>query len=233
MQATKSTIAITAAAALVVTLAVFGFTDLDLLVQDHLYDAASGTWTLDKTEPVGKLLFYTGPKMTLLALAVGCLVALLFSGQWKWARSRRRGLALLLISLIIVPAAAGALKTATNVACPARSDRYGGNVPTVSLFERYPEDARPVDRQRCFPAGHASGGFALFALVFLVEARSARRRAIALALLVGTAMAAYKMAIGDHFLSHTLVTMEGAALLVTFAAIGADRVEQHFSRGLS
>lgn len=216
------------ALALLLTLALFGITDLDLIVQDRLYDAATESWLWDKTEPVARLLIYTGPKFALVLLAAACLLALMASWHWKWAQARRRGLAVLLISLIIVPAAIGALKTATNVACPARSDRYGGDVPTISLFARYPADGRPADRQRCFPAGHASGGFALFALVYLFSSRTARLRAVALALAVGTAMAAYKMAIGDHFLSHTLVTMELAALMVALIGMAVDRMEAKF-----
>ncbi|RVU39081.1 phosphatase PAP2 family protein [Hwanghaeella grinnelliae] len=230
MPANSRTIIVLATAALLLTLGIFGFTEVDLAVQDRLFDAATGSWIWDKHEPVARMLFYTGPKLALVALAAACLLTLLASGHWDFARKRRQGLAVLLISLIIVPAAAGALKTATNVACPARSDRYGGNVPTISLFERYPDDARPADRQRCFPAGHASGGFALFALVFMFKGRAARRVAVVIALTVGGAMAAYKMAIGDHFLSHTLVTMELAAILVALIASAAVQVERHFGR---
>jgi len=228
MSATSRTIIVYSAVALFLTLAFFGFTEADLVVQDLLFDTASQSWLWDKNEPIARLLFYSGPKVALACLAAACLLALLASWHWKWAQARRRGLALLLISLIIIPATAGALKTATNVACPARSDRYGGNVPTVSLFERYPENARPADLQRCFPAGHASGGFALLALVFLFKGRGARRCGVAVALTVGGVMAAYKMAIGDHFLSHTLVTMELAALMIPLVGISAHHVERHF-----
>lgn len=228
MPATNRSIIVSACAALLLTLGIFGFTDLDLAVQDRLFDAPTASWLWDKQEPIARLFFYTGPKLALIFLAAVCLLMLLASNHWEFARKRRQGLAVLLISLIIIPATAGFLKTATNVACPARSDRYGGNVPTVSLFERYPTDTRPADRQRCFPAGHASGGFALFALVFLFEGRAARKGAVGLALAVGGAMAAYKMAIGDHFLSHTLVTMELAALIVALIGMAAVSVERKF-----
>lgn len=228
MPATNRTIIVSASAALVLTLGIFGFTDLDLAVQDRLFDTMTASWLWDKQEPIARLFFYTGPKLALVFLAAVCLLILLALGHWDFARKRRQGLAVLLISLIIIPTTTGFLKTATNVACPARSDRYGGNVPTVSLFERYPVESRPADRQRCFPAGHASGGFALFALVFLFEGRAARKGAVALALTVGGAMAAYKMAIGDHFLSHTLVTLELAAILVALIGAAVIRIERRF-----
>lgn len=226
MPATSRSVVLLSFAALLLTLVVSGFTNLDFLVQDRLFDTPTQSWLWDKDEPVARVFLYTGPKIALASLAAASLIALMASFRWDWARRRRRGLALLLISLIIVPATIGALKTATNVACPTRSDRYGGNVPTVALFERYPDGARPQERQRCFPAGHASGGFALFALVFLFEGQAARRRAVAAALVIGGTMAAYKMAIGDHFLSHTLVTMEIAALIVALTGMAADRLAE-------
>lgn len=229
MSATSRSILLLSCAALLLTLALFGFTEADLAVQDRLFDATTQSWLWDKSEPVLQLLLYRLPRAALIALALACLVSLMASGRWKWAKAHRRGLAVLLISLIIVPTAIGALKTATNVACPARSDRYGGDVPTITLFERYPDHARPANRQRCFPAGHASGGFALFALAFLFENRAARYRAVAAALLMGSLMGGYKMAIGDHFLSHTLVTMELAALMVVLTGAAALCIERRLS----
>ncbi|MEK9660265.1 MAG: phosphatase PAP2 family protein, partial [Alphaproteobacteria bacterium] len=101
----------------------------------------------------------------------------------------------------------------TNVACPANLSLFGGTIDHVRLFEPYPAGARPQSIQRCFPAGHASGGFALLAMAALFRSSRSRLCAAAGALALGGAMAGYKMAIGDHFLSHTLVTLEIAIIL--------------------
>jgi membrane-associated PAP2 superfamily phosphatase len=77
---------------------------------------------------------------------------------------------------------------------------------------------RPNKRQRCFPAAHASGGFALLSLYFLFKKRRNRRLALGFALTLGWLMGGYKMVVGDHFISHTLITMELAWLLINFVA---------------
>lgn len=60
---------------------------------------------------------------------------------------------------------------------------------------------------RCYHAGHASGGFALISLVFLFKSKRNKVIAAVSALAIGWSMGLYKMLIGDHFLSHTIVTM--------------------------
>ena len=65
---------------------------------------------------------------------------------------------------------------------------------------------RPTRRGRGFPAGHASGGFALVALAGLAATRRSRRIALAIGLALGTMMGIYQMLKGAHYLSHTLIT---------------------------
>ncbi|MBD3841537.1 MAG: phosphatase PAP2 family protein [Campylobacterales bacterium] len=66
----------------------------------------------------------------------------------------------------------------------------------------------------CWPAGHASGGFALLSLFFLFRSQKNKIKAITLALVLGWSMGIYKMMIGDHFLSHTIITMLLAWIIV-------------------
>ena len=53
----------------------FEITNLDLWVQDRLFDFERQTWLIDKKEPVGKWLFYTGPKLVIIFIGVGMLAA--------------------------------------------------------------------------------------------------------------------------------------------------------------
>jgi len=212
-----------AAAALVVTLVVFGFSDLDIVVQNLLYDETTGKWFLDKQEPVARALFYTGPKALIIVFGVCCFLALAFSNWLPWAARRRRALIVVVLSLIVVPSLVGGLKSLTNVACPTNLEEYGGTIPHVRLFDFYPEDLRPAATQRCFPAGHASGAFALFSLIFLFERRRSQVLAAGGAFAAGAILALYKMAIGDHFVSHTLVALELAVLLVSQIAAASYR----------
>jgi len=117
-----------------------------------------------------------------------------------------------------VPLSVAALKAGTNIACPRELAVYGGDIEYVGILPMYSPDAAPQSRQKCFPASHASSGFALFALFFLFRSAVNRRRALYLGLLVGGIGGAYKIAIGDHFLSHTIVALLLAWLIANLVA---------------
>jgi membrane-associated PAP2 superfamily phosphatase len=194
--------------ALAGALVFFEFTELDLWLQDHFYDAAAGRWVVDARDPVGRLVFYNGPKALIIPTAVAVLV--LAAGPARWRdrlRFARRDLWVALLTLVTVPALAGLGKNVSNTFCPSEIRRYGGDVPYVKLCEPYPENDRPARRGHCFPAGHASGGFALLGLLWLRRTRAWRLGGLALGLGTGWWMGGYQMLKGAHYLSHTIVTM--------------------------
>jgi len=197
------------------TLALFEFTPLDVALQDRFFDFASGHWRVDATNPVWRTIFYHGPKVGIVA--IGLTLAVLVAGPERW-RERldfgRRDLVVAFLTLASVPALIGLGKNVTNVFCPSEIRRYGGDVPYVALCSPYPEDDRPAKRGHCFPAGHASGGFALLGLAWLRRTRRGWWSGIGLGLGVGWAMGLYQMLKGAHYLSHTLVTMLVAWILV-------------------
>lgn len=202
-----------ASLALLATLAFFDLTSADLLVQNWFFDAARGDWVWNRHEPISRFLLYDGIKLILMTSAMALVGLLAFAGRIG-IRRHIPAMRMVLLSLILVPSVVGVLKASTNVACPRDLQPFGGSLPYVKLFEPYPEGQRPARRQRCFPAGHASSGFALIATAFLFRDRFRRRAALAASLALAWAMGLYKMAIGDHFLSHTLVSMELAWLVI-------------------
>ena len=200
--------------ALAATLLLFGTTHADLLVQDRLFDPVAGAWIWSKQEPVLRALLYDAPRVAIILIGVGCAIAFLASFRMRHLAACRRELIVVALSLALVPGTVGALKAMTNVACPTQLDRYGGQVPTLMLFDHYKADQLPDRRQHCFPAEHAAGGFALLSLLLFVG-QGPRKLIAAVALLaLGMAMAGYKMAIGDHFLSHGLVSLAIAVLVI-------------------
>lgn len=189
---------------------VFEYTGLDLAIQDQLYDFARHQWLIDGADSGLRLAFYDLPKILIILLGVGLLVLVIGPRTWRehWcpaARSRKH-LFVATLTLASVPSFVGLLKSTTNVFCPSSIRRYGGGVPYVRVVECFPDQDRPAGRGRCFPAGHASGGFALVALAGLAATRSGQVRAIMLGLGVGGAMGFYQMAKGAHYLSHTAIT---------------------------
>ena len=196
-------------AALLVCLVAFELFDIDLLVQRLLFDSQTGTWLLGSEEPLMRFLLYDGFKrlLILFALLVGAALGLAtFSSH---CTQYRRGLRIVFFSLLLVPAIVGLGKATTNIPCPRDIAEFGGTAIHTGLWESAFSTSRTDRRYRCFPAGHASGGFALLSLYFLGQTRRQRAAAITI----------YKMAIGDHFLSHTVVTMILAWLIINLLAM--------------
>jgi membrane-associated PAP2 superfamily phosphatase len=80
-------------------------------------------------------------------------------------------------------------------------------------------DAKPANYpSHAFPAGHASGGFALLSLAFAWASATSRRRGFLIGCAYGGAMGLYQIARGEHFLSHTLATAALAWLLAAVLA---------------
>lgn len=181
----------------------FAVTDWDLRLSDPFYDSLTGVWSYKRSWWANDLI-HTGGKY--LVLLIGAASLLVYVGSHLGGASRRwRRTALYLCLCIALSTGLVALgKQLSNRHCPWDYDRYGGDVPYGGLFAEPPTtQCKPG---RCFPAGHAAGGYALVGLYFV-----ARRRARALAGLgagvwLGTLFGFGQVARGAHFVSHNLWT---------------------------
>ena len=196
-------------------LACFELTNLDLALQDHFFNFETRRWLVDEKEPLGRLFFYNGPKALVWVIALTTLTLALGPARWRgrWLLNRR-GLWLGVLVIATVPALAGLGKKYTNIFCPSEIRRYGGDVAYARLCDPYPADDLPTRRGGCFPAGHASGGFALLGLLAVRASRRWRQGVILAALGLGWWMGGYQMLKGAHYLSHTVTTMLVAWLVV-------------------
>lgn len=192
----------------------FAFSDLDNIVQDMFFDSATKQWVLDRHLQPYRLIFYDGIKKLLILIAVSFLIALVFFRKKNIIKEYKKGILIVILSAILVPIAVGAIKKYTNMPCPKSEIKYGGLYPKTKVWEHYKKEDNIKGTNKCWPAGHASGGFALFSLFFLFKTRKNKTIAIVSALSVGWIMGMYKMLIGDHFLSHTIITMILAWLIV-------------------
>ncbi len=184
-------------------------TGLDMAFQHLLY--RNGAWLVDYSQPVIRLFFYDAPKKLLVLYAILILLALVLSFVIKpLRRFRTRNNLFILLCLLLVPAVVGLSKKETHVHCPYQLQEFGGDVPYVTLFEKNKVDYPG----RCFPAGHASGGFALLLFVMIAATRRQQMAALAGAMALGWAMGGYQMVNGRHFLSHTLTTILVAWIVI-------------------
>lgn len=213
-----------------ITLLLCEQTRIDLWVQDKFYISGTASWIIDKHDQLLRILFYTGPKAVLKVVLGLALAAAIFSRKIHWAQSHKEGILIVLLSTVLTVALVGLLKGATDVPCPSQLTLFDGSYPysTFWLHTLSPEQAA---RARCFPAGHASGGFALLSLAFLFRSRMNRVIGFAVGMGLGWTLGVYKMAIGDHFLSHTLVTMCLAWIVSVLVAMAVFRLCGRFPAG--
>lgn len=210
--------------ALAAVLVVFEATSLDLWVQDHFYNFQTHAWLVDDRGLWGRVFFYKGPKILIIIFAVALLVLALGRTRWRKRLSRpavrRRDLFVVIAVLATAPALIAVGKATTNVFFPSQIRRYDGFAPYVRTFGTYPENDRPAKEGKGFPAGHASGGFALLSLAGLAATRRGQLLGLLAGLSSGSLMGGYQMLKGAHYLSHTLVT----ALVCWLVFLGWRRV---------
>ena len=186
--------------------AIFESTGIDLRVQDCLYNFQTRAWLVDEAAPIPRFLFYTGPKALVWLIGLSILCSAIFYAKFPSLKIPRRDLLIAVLTIATAPALVSLSKATTNTFTPAQIRRYNGTQPYVKVIEHYADKDKPTKRGRAFPAGHASGGFALFALAGLSSTRRGRAIGITIGLTSGTAMGLYQMFKGAHYLSHTFVT---------------------------
>ncbi len=176
-------------------------TTFDLNIAHALFfDENSGQWIGAASWWTNELIHRDG---TWLMRSVAALALALWSATWvrpQWQPLRRPAL-YFFVSVVLSVGVVGLLKTLTNVDCPRDLSEFGGAFPFIHLFEHRPESLRHA---RCFPAAHASSGYALLALYFLLRERSRRaaRFGLALGLMMGLVFGIAQQARGAHFISH-------------------------------
>jgi membrane-associated PAP2 superfamily phosphatase len=122
----------------------------------------------------------------------------------------------LIATTLIAVLAVSALKSFSVTSCPWELVDFGGVARHVSHWAWVADGGSG----RCFPAGHASSGFAFVGGYFVFRRRSAAlaRAWLAVALLAGLVLGLGQQVRGAHFMSHTLWT----AWLCWSVALGID-----------
>lgn len=214
------------AVALIITVVFFGVSGTDIWVQNHFYNPITQQWLIDHDEPVLKFIFYDGIKRLIIIVDVVILITLIIGWKMPSLALYRKGLVIVLLSGIFVPVVVGSFKALTNLPCPKNLEIYGGNYPHTCVWEKYPKSFCQKGKIKCWPAGHASGGFALLSLIYLFRTRKAKIIAGTSAMAIGWSMGTYKMLIGDHFLSHTFITMVMAWFIVSLIVYLIERTQK-------
>jgi membrane-associated PAP2 superfamily phosphatase len=213
---------------LISTILFFGLSGTDIWVQRHFYNPLTHALIVDTNNDVLRVIFYDGIKRLLIIIAVVFLLTLIIGWKKPWMKSYRTGLIIVVLSSILVPVMVGSLKAVTNMPCPKNVESFGGAYPHTCVWEKYNTKECHLGKQKCWPAGHASGGFALLSLIFLFHSRKNKILAGMIAMVIGWSMGSYKMLIGDHFLSHTVITMMLAWLIILVIARSVGRLVNRY-----
>lgn len=124
------------------------------------------------------------------------------SGPPRGARRVMLGVGLLLLLL------APALKSQSHTSCPWSLAMFGSDAAWVPHWDWLTRDGGPG---HCFPSGHATGAFAFWPLALLWCPW--KRWPLALMLLGGLLATVGQTARGAHFLSHSLWSAWGCAVV--------------------
>lgn len=191
---------------------------LDIAISQYFYQG-NGQWWIDRDSRLPDWIFYTGIKRLLIIFELYIVLAWFnrlfqhknplsnlgknFAIFQPLQRFSRQELGYLAIVMLLIPTVVATLKAITQVPCPNDLQLFGGKLAYLTLWQ----DMISRSGQTCFPAAHASSGFALYAWAFLPSLRSKRWHIATVVTLLAWLMGGYKMAIGDHFFSHTVVSM--------------------------
>lgn len=197
---------------LCVPLALFALANLWLLgfggdrwLADRLYAWEGGRWALREAWLTTTVIHAGGKHLSTIAwlLVVGSLA---FSWLRHGYEHLRRPLAVLALSVLLSTLLISVLKHVTGMDCPWEAIPYGGSKPYVALFHPHPAG---VAAGGCFPAGHASAGYAWVALYFFCSDGRLRWRwaGLGAGLMAGLVFGVSQQLRGAHYLSHDVWTL--------------------------
>jgi membrane-associated PAP2 superfamily phosphatase len=131
------------------------------------------------------------------------LMAAAAAAPWLPAlKAHRRVLWTLVAAMGLGPTLVTLLKDINTHACPWSLKEFGGAADYSAVWF-----VPRVEAGRCFPGGHASGGFSLVAIAFagqFLQLPRLRRLGLWLGLGAGAIFSLLRVAQGAHFMSHNL-----------------------------
>jgi membrane-associated PAP2 superfamily phosphatase len=227
--------------------------DLDRLFSDLLYDPVTGVFPLEhntlfekithkwarvipdwtgEIAIIGSLLSFIWPRLAPhpQSRVTTVLEAVRIAPVLRFATRYRRDFLFVVLAFSLSTGVIHYLKSHTGVYCPVETTLYGGKEIRMEWFHNFSlwQKAGPG---RCWPGGHASGGFSMLALYFI--ARRYRwqhtRKVLMGALLLGFVFGTTRVLQGWHFMSHTFwsgIFVWLSTLMVALALYGRERLSQ-------
>jgi len=195
--------------------------DVDLEISRWFFDASSQAWPW-RSHWLTQDVAHRGGKYLIVMWGLTLIACLGLSVYRTSLRAWRRTWAYILTCLVISVSVTGVWKANSRVPCPWDVAEFEGGCPHQAPF--HPAVAGS-DCGGCFPAGHASGAFALFGLYFVARARHRRRAWIWIlpGFCLGNLFGLTQVMRGAHFVSHQIYTGAMIWILCALVFIGVFR----------
>lgn len=176
----------------------------DLVLADAIYTFQGGSWSLKKSWLLEDFIHKDG-RTLVGVLVIFNLTALISTWFITSMKPYRRGLGYLLTAVVFSMLLVSGLKAVTHIDCPWSYQRYGGDGSSPIIFH----EIFGSGVGRCFPSGHASGGYAWVALYFLCLLYWPKWRYLGLGfgLALGATFGIAQQFRGAHLLSHDIWTL--------------------------
>ncbi|MGE8153034.1 phosphatase PAP2 family protein [Pseudomonas vancouverensis] len=240
------------ACALLIFLA-FDMTTIDVTFSNLLFDPVTRSFPLDHIHFFEQLTHKWAriiPNWTAEAAAIGAILSFVWplvntqkrpglggflerskvAPVLQFAAAHRRDFLFVVVAFALCTGMIHFLKAHTSVYCPIETTLYGGKMAHIDWFSNFQLFHEAGDG-RCWPGGHASGGFTMMALYFV--ARRYRWRfssaVLSFALVLGFIYGTTRVLQGWHYMSHTFwagVVVWLTCLLTALAFYGRARLEQ-------
>jgi membrane-associated PAP2 superfamily phosphatase len=178
-------------------------TDLDRTLTRYAYDAHSAGFPLRNNYWLDVVMHHW-TKYAVVTVGFLAAAAFVLSYALPPLEPHRRVLLFLALAIALAPLSVTVGKAASARHCPWDVEEFGGLVPYTRMFEPIAPAVKPG---HCFPAGHASTGFALMAFYFAAYARGMRKAAAAaltIGIAAGLVLGAGRVLQGAHFASHVV-----------------------------
>lgn len=240
-----------ACAALVFLL--FDMTRIDIAFSNLLFDPLTQTFPLDKIHLFEKITHKWAriiPNWTAEIALIGAMLSVVWplvnpqkhqrlgaflerskvAPVLRFAADHRRDFLFVVVAFAVCTGVIHFLKSHTSVYCPIETTLYGGKMAHIEWYSNF-QLFHEAGSGRCWPGGHASGGFTMLALYFVGRRYQWRFSSSLLwgSLLLGFIYGTTRVLQGWHYMSHTFwaaIFVWFACLLTALAFYGRARLER-------
>lgn len=180
-------------------------TNIDINLASYFYDTETQSFVYKNNWLTSDIL-HDGGKLVSVGILLIIVILLIVSFKLDKLKKYRRGFAYLVTSMATSVVIVGIGKILSHVHCPWDLALFGGDVQYIRTFSKLPAN---ISTGRCFPAAHASAGYALISFYFfsLSYFRKYRFIALGIGLTTGILFGGAQQLRGAHFLSHDVWTL--------------------------